>query len=107
LAPKVFAQLGVADETLQTWESIQSFGQLKAGGQVQKGEALFPRIVQEEIAEKTQPKPAEKPMAPQPEAIKANGAISLFRIPNWMVLLIPAITAVPDTTEVTWLRQGI
>ncbi|MDL2206922.1 methionine--tRNA ligase [Eubacteriales bacterium OttesenSCG-928-N13] len=41
---RIFAQLGLNDPSLQTWESIQSFGGLKPGTQVEKGAALFPRI---------------------------------------------------------------
>ena len=39
---RMFAQLGVEDESLKTWESVQAFGQLKPGTRVHKGEALFP-----------------------------------------------------------------
>ncbi len=62
LAPKVFAQLGVTDPANQTWESILSFGQLKSGGKVQKGEALFPRILDESAT------PAETPPAAEEQA---------------------------------------
>lgn len=41
---RIFEQLGVADEALTTWESIQAFGQLPAGTKVCKGAALFPRL---------------------------------------------------------------
>jgi len=41
---KIFEQLGVADEALKTWESIQSFGALKAGTVTKKGEIIFPRV---------------------------------------------------------------
>ncbi len=41
---RIFAQLGVADENLKSWDSLQTFGLLPAGTRVQKGEALFPRI---------------------------------------------------------------
>ena len=69
VAPKMFAQLGVEDESLMTWDSILSYGGLKPGTKVHKGEALFPRIVEEKEkpakAEKQQKK--EQP-APQPAA---------------------------------------
>ena len=42
--PRIFEQLGVADEALKTWDSLDSFGKLPAGIKVCKGEALFPRI---------------------------------------------------------------
>ncbi|MBR7679265.1 hypothetical protein KDA82_41325, partial [Streptomyces daliensis] len=47
---KIFAQLGVTDASLKTWDSIQSFGQLKSVT-VQKGEPLFPRLeAEDEVA---------------------------------------------------------
>lgn len=53
VAPKMFAQLGVEDPALQTWDSILSFGGLKPDTKVQKGEALFPRIVEEKQEKQT------------------------------------------------------
>ena len=41
---RIFAQLGVTDKSLKTWDSLKTFGLLPAGTKVQKGEALFPRI---------------------------------------------------------------
>ena len=41
---RIYAQLGVADEALKTWDSVKTFGQLKPGTVVKKGEALFPRV---------------------------------------------------------------
>lgn len=51
-APKMFAQLGIADKPeLQSVESL-SFGKLPAGTQTVKGEALFPRIdIKKELEE--------------------------------------------------------
>ena len=65
---RIFAQLGVTDDSLKTWESIQSFGGLKSGTMVKKGEALFPRYdVKKELEalagekeEKKEEKAAEK-----------------------------------------------
>ena len=51
-APKMFAQLGITDEQLMTVDSLKTFGGLKIGTKVVKGEALFPRIdAKKEIAE--------------------------------------------------------
>lgn len=48
---RIYAQIGVDDEALKTWESVKKFGGLKAGTVVKKGEALFPRIdVKKELA---------------------------------------------------------
>ena len=62
---RMFAQLGVEDESLKTWESVQAFGQLKPGTRVHKGEALFPRIdIKKELEELAKVEPA----APAPKA---------------------------------------
>jgi len=62
---RIFAQLGVEDAELKTWESIQKFGGLKPGTKVTKGDALFPRFdIAKELAalsgEKEEEKPAKK-----------------------------------------------
>lgn len=41
---KIFAQLNIQDEKLQSWESLQEFGQIPAGTKVEKGEPIFPRL---------------------------------------------------------------
>ena len=41
---RIFAQIGVDDENQMTWESVKTFGGVKPGNMVKKGEALFPRI---------------------------------------------------------------
>ncbi|MBQ8618790.1 MAG: methionine--tRNA ligase [Clostridia bacterium] len=41
---RIFAQIGVDDESQMTWESVKTFGGVKPGNMVKKGEALFPRI---------------------------------------------------------------
>ena len=67
---RIFAQLGVEEPELKTWDSLQAFGGIKAGTKVHKGEALFPRIdVNKELEALAEPageakkeeKPAEKP----------------------------------------------
>ncbi len=72
VAPKMFAQLGVEDPALKTWDSILSFGGLKPGTKVQKGDALFPRIV-EEKQEKQAPKPQKKQKTEEKQAPKEEG----------------------------------
>ena len=67
---RIFEQLGVSDPSLCGFETASHFGTLPAGGKVQKGEALFPRIdIKKELADivptppakpKTEPKPAPK-----------------------------------------------
>ncbi len=41
---RIFAQIGVDDAEQMTWESVKTFGGVKPGNMVKKGEALFPRI---------------------------------------------------------------
>ena len=64
---RIYAQLGVQEEALKTWDSVKVFGQLKPGTQVKKGEALFPRVdIKKELAAM-----AEKAEAPEPKPEKA------------------------------------
>ncbi|MBR6165303.1 MAG: methionine--tRNA ligase [Clostridia bacterium] len=41
---RIFAQLGITDENLKTWDSLKNYGALTGGTRVCKGDALFPRI---------------------------------------------------------------
>ncbi len=62
---RIFAQLGVQDASLQTWESIVApFGALPAGLHVHKGENLFPRLDVKKELERDQ-KPAEPEKKPE------------------------------------------
>lgn len=49
----IWEQIGLADDKkLQSWESLQSWGEIKAGLKVERGEDLFPRLnLQAEIRE--------------------------------------------------------
>lgn len=70
---RIFAQLGVMDETLKTWDSLAKFGSLPAGIKVQKGEALFPRLdIPKELEALAGGKETEKPQAKQPEKKKES-----------------------------------
>ena len=69
---RIFAQLGIADEALKTWDSLDTFGKLPAGLKVCKGEALFPRLdIKKELealaaeAEANAPKLPEKKSEPE------------------------------------------
>lgn len=46
-AAEIFAQLGITDDALKTFDSIQTFGALPTTLSVQKGEVVFPRIDKE------------------------------------------------------------
>ena len=61
---RIFEQLGVTDESLTVWESLDTFGKLPAGTKVCKGEALFPRL---DVKKELEALAAEKaPAAPAP-----------------------------------------
>ena len=63
---RIFEQVGVSDPALCSFESTSRFGVLPAGGRVQKGKALFPRIdIKKELADIV-PTPAAQP-APEPK----------------------------------------
>jgi methionyl-tRNA synthetase len=66
---RIFEQLGLADESLMTWDSLKTFGLTPAGiTTVHKGEALFPRIdIAKELADM---KPDAKAEQPAPVAQK-------------------------------------
>lgn len=76
-SPKIFAQLGIEDEKLMSFDSIAEFGLLPAGTKVVKGEALFPRIdikkeleYLEGLLPKAEEKPEAKPEKPEAQAEK-------------------------------------
>jgi len=51
-APKeICRQLGITDQTLQTWDSMETLGQIAAGTKVEKGKPIFPRLDMEEEIE--------------------------------------------------------
>ena len=74
---KIFCQLGISDEGIQTWASLDRFGHTPAGQRVMKGEAIFPRIdikadlpvleAENEVEhQKSNPKAAEEEKAAKP-----------------------------------------
>ncbi|MCP8618160.1 methionine--tRNA ligase [Salirhabdus salicampi] len=71
---KLFHQLGIEEDNLTTWDSLDEFGLLQ-GKKVSKGEPLFPRLeVEKEVAtivemmKKTAPKQEEKKEVAKPES---------------------------------------
>ena len=65
---RIFEQLGVSDEALKSWESLDFFGKLPAGIKVCKGEALFPRIDIKKELEALNPDEKEEKKAAKAEA---------------------------------------
>lgn len=49
---RIFEQLGLSEDALKQWASLERFGALPAGIRVKKGEAVFPRVdIAKELAE--------------------------------------------------------
>ncbi|WP_174734805.1 methionine--tRNA ligase [Mesobacillus harenae] len=47
---KIFEQLGINEETLTSWESLEKFGIIQQGTKVVKGDPIFPRLeLQDEV----------------------------------------------------------
>ena len=66
---RIFAQIGVTEDELKTWDSVKAFGGAKAGSIVKKGEALFPRI---DVAKELELLEAERQAAMAAAAKKAE-----------------------------------
>ena len=83
-SPKIFAQLGITDEALMSFDSIHTFGLLPVGQKVVKGEALFPRIDMKkelEYLNSLMPAKEEAPKAEvKEEAPKAEEAPELLEM---------------------------
>ena len=82
---RIYAQLGVTDPELMTWESVQKFGGLKPGTHVTKGEALFPRVdVKKELEllsggkPETKPEPKPAKAEKKPEKAEAPAGVASF-----------------------------
>ena len=60
---RIYAQLGLTDASLKTWDSVlRPFGGLVAGLTVHKGEALFPRLdIQKELERDAKPAEPAQP----------------------------------------------
>ena len=88
---RIYAQLGVTDEALKTWDSVKTFGALPAGTMVKKGEALFPRVdIKKELEEMEKekaasaPKAPEKKEAPKQEEKKADAPDGMITIDDFV-----------------------
>ena len=64
---KIYEQLGLTDESLMTWDSVKTFGGLKAGTVVKKGAALFPRVDVKKELEILNPAAKEEEKKPEPK----------------------------------------
>ncbi|MBM4313891.1 MAG: methionine--tRNA ligase [Deltaproteobacteria bacterium] len=66
-AAKIFDQLGIADADGQNFASLQTWGGLKAGSGLKRGEPLFPRVEVRVEAAKPAATPTEAPAPIKPE----------------------------------------
>ena len=47
---EIFAQLGIEEGALTSWDSLEKFGAIPEGTKLQKGEPIFPRLdIEEEV----------------------------------------------------------
>jgi methionyl-tRNA synthetase len=84
---KIFAQLGITEETAKAWESLNQYDTLVKGTKVaEKGTPIFPRLeVEEEVAYiKAQMnlsmKPAEAPKTEEEKAVSTIGIEDFMKI---------------------------
>ncbi|MCX3307365.1 methionine--tRNA ligase [Bacillus sp. NEAU-CP5] len=96
---KMFAQLGVEDQSLKAWESIQTFGQLK-NTKVKKGEPLFPRLEAEEevayIKQKMQgTAPAKEEKAEEPQEAERLPEITFDQFMDTELRVAEVLSAEP------------
>ncbi|MFK3632181.1 methionine--tRNA ligase [Bacillus amyloliquefaciens] len=96
---KMFAQLGVEDQSLKAWDSIQTFGQLK-NAKVKKGEPLFPRLEAEEevayIKQKMQgTAPAKEEKAEEPQEAECLPEITFDQFMDTELRVAEVLSAEP------------
>ena len=115
---RIFRQLGVNEPELMTWDSL-SFGGLKAGTKVTKGEALFPRIdipkeldelVKAEAASQAKPAEPEKKEEPKEETKeepKATITIDDFDKLSLKVALVTAAEKVKKSDKLLQLTLKV
>ncbi|MCP6683615.1 methionine--tRNA ligase [Bacillus nakamurai] len=96
---KMFAQLGIEDQSLKAWESITAFGQLK-NTKVQKGEPLFPRLEAEEevayIKQKMQgTAPAKEEKSEEPQEVDRLPEITIDQFMDTELRVAEVLSAEP------------
>ncbi|WP_259424860.1 methionine--tRNA ligase [Bacillus velezensis] len=96
---KMFAQLGVENQSLKAWDSIQTFGQLK-NAKVKKGEPLFPRLEAEEevayIKQKMQgTAPAKEEKAEEPQEAERLPEITFDQFMDTELRVAEVLSAEP------------
>ncbi|ASK61723.1 methionine--tRNA ligase [Virgibacillus phasianinus] len=75
---EIFRQIGVSDDRLKEWDSINKLGQITEGSHVTKGDPIFPRLdVEEEVQtiKAMMQNPTEQKERPEPEQSETKDLI--------------------------------
>jgi len=99
-AKKIMEQIGVADMTGQNFDSIRSWGGLRPGSALSRGEALFPRV-----EFKKEEKMEEK--KPEMAAVKAEIGYEDFEKVDLRVAKVLAAEAVPKSNKLLKLKIDV
>jgi len=91
----IWEQLGLKDNhALQSWESLTSWGQVKPGSTVERGEDLFPRLnLQAEIREMQGGQPADKEPDLETEEPEKDDLITLDQFQQVDLRVAEIVTA--------------
>jgi methionyl-tRNA synthetase len=91
----IWNQLGIKDNlVMQNWESLTSWGQLKPGSTVERGEDLFPRLnLQAEIREMQGEQPADKESDHEAEEPEKDDLITLDQFQQIDLRVAEIVTA--------------
>ncbi len=99
-AKKIMEQIGIADMTGQNFDSIRSWGGLRPGSALSRGEALFPRV-----EFKKEEKMEEK--KPEMAAVKAEIGYEDFEKVDLRVAKVLAAEAVPKSNKLLKLKIDV
>jgi methionyl-tRNA synthetase len=101
-AKKIMDQLGIADTAGQNFESIRSWGGIKAGSKLKRGASLFPRV--EVRPEEAKPEPVQKVDIPP---IKPEISYEEFAKVDLRVAKVLAAEMVPKSNKLIKLTVAI
>ena len=96
-AKKIMEQIGVADMAGQNFDSIRSWGGLRPGSAISRGEALFPRVEFKKEAKMEEKKP-------EMAAVKAEISYEDFEKVDLRVAKVLAAEAVPKSSKLLKLK---
>ncbi len=99
-AQKIMDQIGIADASGQNFDSIRSWGGLRPGSALSRGEALFPRV-----EFKKEEKMEEK--KPEMAAVKAEISYEDFEKVDLRVAKVLAAEAVPKSSKLLKLKIDV